>query len=229
MLIPHPIHVSKPVDKNNYFTETKTQLFSHHTMQEESFKVDAFNLMDNTGILGRMNDILGNSMAIGQIAIDKTSVNLMGDPSLPRQVDVVRRSGVDEFYRQNVPGSSDESKRAVLRPLMRQLNSIADDTSGVHSNVWSQSFIDSQNKTETYRTLLANVNKTTAVPRNTALGVQIDMIVQLIKSREERGVNRDSFAVTMGGFDQVRLCQCWLSRGTSPGSNRSVSLHSTLA
>ncbi len=73
------------------------------------------------------------------------------------------------------------------------------------------------------------MNKTTAVPRNTALGVQIDMIVQLIKSREERGVNRDSFAVTMGGFDQVRLCQCWLSRGTSPGSNRSVSLHSTLA
>lgn len=37
------------------------------TRQEESFKVDAFNLMDNTGILGRMNDILGNSMAIGQV------------------------------------------------------------------------------------------------------------------------------------------------------------------
>ena len=84
--------------------ETTTQLFSHHTMKEESFNVDAFNERDNTGVLGRMADVLGNSMATAQISINQRLSNLVGDPTLGRKVDIVqdRGNGVEQFYRVDV-------------------------------------------------------------------------------------------------------------------------------
>ena len=48
-------HLNKRVDRTNFLTETTTQLFSHHTMREESFKVDAFDSFAGTGVLGRLN------------------------------------------------------------------------------------------------------------------------------------------------------------------------------
>ena len=35
-------HLHKPVTKNNWYTETKTHLFSHKTMEREAQLVDAF-------------------------------------------------------------------------------------------------------------------------------------------------------------------------------------------
>lgn len=65
--------------------------------------VDAFNERYNSGILGRMNDVLGNSMATGQIAMKTLQANLVGDPSLGRKVDIlgVYGNGVNPFYRVN--------------------------------------------------------------------------------------------------------------------------------
>ena len=48
-------------------------------MKEESFNVDAFNERDGTGVLGRMGDVLGNSMSASQISIDKPLSNLVGE------------------------------------------------------------------------------------------------------------------------------------------------------
>lgn len=35
-------HLHKPVTKNNWYTETRTHLFSHKTMEREAQLVDAF-------------------------------------------------------------------------------------------------------------------------------------------------------------------------------------------
>jgi hypothetical protein len=43
-------HLQKPVTASNFLAETKTQLFSHHTMEQEAFKVDAFRQRDDTGM-----------------------------------------------------------------------------------------------------------------------------------------------------------------------------------
>ena len=99
--------LQKPVDKRNYVAETTAQLFSHHSMKEESYNVDAFNARDNTGILGRMTDVLGNSMATGQISIDRRLSIVVGDPTIGRKVDIISKggNGVDTFYRVNMAGT----------------------------------------------------------------------------------------------------------------------------
>lgn len=103
--------LQKPVDRNNFVAETKAQLFSHHDMKEEGFKVDVLRERDNTGVLGRMADVLGsNNMSVGQIAIDRSLSNVVGDPTLGRKVDILSRdgNGADSFYRvhRHMPGVS---------------------------------------------------------------------------------------------------------------------------
>lgn len=62
LLIPHSLlestarvsHLHKPVTKDNWLTETRTDLFSHHTMKLESHAVDAFREGEGPGVLGRL-------------------------------------------------------------------------------------------------------------------------------------------------------------------------------
>jgi hypothetical protein len=132
-------HLQKSVNRNNFVTDTTAQLFSHHSMKEEGFNVDAFNERDNSGVLGRMNDVIGNSMATGQISIDRHLGNLLGDPTLGRKVDILSQhgNGVNQFYRVNMSGPN-TSKRDHLLPIMRQLNSKANEGSSINADLWSQ-------------------------------------------------------------------------------------------
>ena len=47
-----------PVTKNNYYALTQTELFAHNMMQAEAQRIDPFNFAPDTGILGRLCDIL---------------------------------------------------------------------------------------------------------------------------------------------------------------------------
>lgn len=44
-------HLHKPVTKDNWMTETRTDLFSHHTMKKESQEVDAFKEGEGPGVM----------------------------------------------------------------------------------------------------------------------------------------------------------------------------------
>ena len=163
------------------------------------YLVDAFNERDETGILGRMNDILGNTLATGQIAIDRGSSNLIGDPSLLRKVDIVGREGTDEFYKSDIAGTSrgSTSNRSTLKPIMQQLNSKAEETSSIHANLWSQSFIDAEHDTTQYKNKLSTLSSGRSVPSSN-LGDQLEMVLKLIKLKDVREINRDVFAINIG-------------------------------
>lgn len=47
-----------PVTKDDYFLNTRSQLFAHNTMQEEAQRLDPWDTTSGTGILGRMCDVL---------------------------------------------------------------------------------------------------------------------------------------------------------------------------
>eukprot|EP00804_Cyclotella_cryptica_P019736 CCRYP_009662-RD/>CCRYP_009662-RD protein AED:0.10 eAED:0.10 QI:0/0.90/0.86/1/0.90/0.86/23/166/2685 len=184
-------HLQKPVTANNFLAETKTQLFSHYTMKEESFKVDAFQQRDNTGILGRMTDILGNSMSTSRISIDRSSNILVGDPTIGLKVDVMGSRGPDRFYGRDIYG---------VKQLVNTLNNVTTEASSIHADLWSQSLIDSKEKSDNYLTMLQNASYSRLIP-GFGLGMQFQMVLRLIKLREARGVNRDTFAVSDAGYD----------------------------
>ena len=186
-------HLQKPVSATNFLSETKTQLFSHHTMEQESFKVDAFKQQDGTGILGRLTDILGNRMATSRIAIDGGSSNLIGDPTIGLKVDVIAARGPDQFY---------VNDTLSLKQIINKLNNATiEGSSSIHANFWSQSFVDSNDKSNSYVSMLDTVSDSSSIDASNGLGKQLNMIYKLIKLSESRGVNRDVFAVTMDGFD----------------------------
>lgn len=186
-------------------------------MKEESFKVDAFKERDDTGILGRITDILGNSMSTSKISLDGNSDILVGDPSLGLKVDVMGGRGPDGFYYRDVYGI----KESILA-----LNNGTADGSSIHGDLWSQNLIDSYNKSDNYLSMLETVSGSNLFSAY-GLGRQFQMILRLIKLRKSccrdcsitspyptslltlhrcitdqaREVNRDSFAVSLGGFD----------------------------
>lgn len=156
-------HLQKFVDRYNYQAETLAQLFGHHTMKAEMLKVDAFGVTLNSGVLGRMADVLISNMATGQTSIQKASTILKGDPSIATPVQVVKQGGVDAFYQGNIcqePASahgegcttgSTHSKRDALLFLFKALNSKTESTSSIQAEFWAQSFFDTMEDSDELR------------------------------------------------------------------------------
>ena len=146
-------------------------------MKEESFKVDAFKERDDTGIIGRMTDILGNSMSTSKISIDGNSDILVGDPTLGLQVDVVGARGPDEFYKKDIYGI----KQSIIA-----LNNRTAEGSSIHSDLWSQNLIDSYNKSDNYLNMLDTVSGSSLFDDTDSdgLGRRFQMVLRLIKLRE---------------------------------------------
>lgn len=96
---------------------------------------------------------------------------------------------------------SENSRRSILLDKMQELNAKTKATSSLQAEFWSQSFINALAETESIRSLLDGVSGGPTIPTNNDLGQQLDMVFRLIKINEERNVNRDFFAVELGGFD----------------------------
>jgi hypothetical protein len=144
-------------------------------MKEESLKVDAFKQRADTGVLGRMTDILGNSMSTSRISIDGSSNILVGDPSIGLKVDVMGSRGPDQFYSRDIYG---------IKQIVNKLNNVTMDASSIHADLWSQSLVDSQDKSDNYLTMLQNVTQSSNLVPDTVLGKQMQMILKLIKLRK---------------------------------------------
>jgi hypothetical protein len=168
-------HLHKPVTAVNFLTETKTQLFSHHTLEQESFKVDAFHQRDDSGVLGRMTDMLGKRMSTSRIAIDGSSTNLVGDPNIGLKTDVIGGRGPDKWYENDVFG---------IKPIIQQLNNeLKEGSRSIHADYWSQSLIDSKDKSDSYVSMLQTTSDSKLLP-SAGLGKQLNMILKMIKLRK---------------------------------------------
>lgn len=69
--------LSQPVNKDNYYVLTNTQLFAHNHMQRETKRIDPYETASGTGILGRMADILtSEGHNVGSFSVDRFSGEL---------------------------------------------------------------------------------------------------------------------------------------------------------
>lgn len=169
-------HLQKPVKADNFLAETKTQLFSHYTMRDESFKIDAFNKREGTGVLGRMTDVLGNMTSSSRSAIDSSSKNLYGDPLVfEGKIDVISSRGPQDFFVNDKFG---------IKQIISKLNNVTTETSGVHADLWSQSFVDSRAQTDAYRKMLSTISDGPHFISGDGLGKQLEMITKFITLRK---------------------------------------------
>jgi uncharacterized protein (DUF1501 family) len=202
-------HLSKPVTKDNYFTETNAQLFSHFGMMEEAQYVDAFRENAGTGVVGRMLDKLQlRNYAVSSISIDSNGFVLEGNSNIPRSVDVIGSFGIDDFYQTQInPTSSTDT--LTMKDHLKNLNGETTPNSGLFGDHWSKTFVDSVDKSASLKAAVDNVITSTDFP-NTNLGRQLKMVAKLVTARGERGVNRDAFYVRRGGFDTHSLMKDYL-------------------
>ena len=195
-------HLHKPVTKNNWFTETKTHLFSHKTMEREAQLVDAFQEDGwSTGVLGRLLDKLqlDHGMSVSANGIDGKGPIIEGNPATGRTVDVIPSGGVNTLTRQSL--TTQDNDIAGILDIMSYMNEETDVASGIFANYWAQNLIDTLNKTDYVSNLLQSTSLMNPGLFSGSVGRKLDIISRMILKHDERKVNRDAFYISMGGYD----------------------------
>jgi uncharacterized protein (DUF1501 family) len=199
-------HLHKPVTKENWQTETRTDLFSHHMMKKESLHVDAFREGAGPGVLGRLLDVVERQgHSVGATAINARSPMVDGAPSTGRLADVMSTEILPRVFDRNFlrPGESQD-----LRPYLEEIHAESLDNSGVFGNLWSQTFMDVWNKTDELVAMLRATDLATpflepGTNNVDSITSQLKLVAKLISIRNDRGngINRDVFYCEMGGYD----------------------------
>lgn len=199
-------HLHKPVTREDWKTETRTDLFSHHMMKKESHHVDAFREGLGKGVLGRLLDVVERQgHAVGATVVNSRSQMLDGDPATGRLVDSVNTENLPRVFDRNFLRAGESQE---LREYLQSIHSDTTDNSGVFGNHWSQTFVDVWNKTDELVALIRASDLATQfkeVPKRNvgAIISQLKLVARLISIRNQRGkgINRDVFYCEHGGYD----------------------------
>jgi hypothetical protein len=182
--------LTKETDKENYWRDTKSQLFAHNFMQLAAQKVDPLRAQDGTGVLGRIKDVLTkNGRSVGAFSLNVNSISLMGKPSLSSPV-ILSDAGVTPFNQ--APSASGMESTISL------LNGETKSDSGVFAEWYSDTLMTSLSKNKIMFDTLAG--KTTQISFPTSgLGRQLSMVAKMIDSRTVRRSDADVFYLETGG------------------------------
>jgi len=184
--------MTKDVTVDNWNDETVTRLFAHNAMQEEIKRLDPFMDVERTSPLGRLADAVTNDFAVRAVAIDATKEGLTGRINISPDVFTVGRNGVTPFNRYEAI----ENMTSVLQSLHGQ----ADFGTSVFTESFSKALLGAIEQTDLLNGILATTDVTSTFP-NTVIGLRLKVLAQMIKARQDMGVERDFFFVEMGGFD----------------------------
>jgi len=187
--------INRPVNKQNYWDVTKTQLFAHNAMIEEAQKIDPFSGMPGTGVLGRLCDVLNNKGYNCQpITIEDANAATIGVPGSAVEPLFVSAYGSSEFN----PGYNDTSFDP--RPYIDQINEANELQSSLFGETWSQRLAKSLSDNQVLVESLSSTQLGEQFP-DTDFSNKIKAVATLIASRKNRGTDRDVFYVSLGGWD----------------------------
>jgi uncharacterized protein (DUF1501 family) len=129
--------LTRPVNKDDYAAETKTQLFAHNTLQAEVGRLDPNGEYTGTGMLGRLSDVLTSAnYNVNSFAIDTSTTALDGILLNSEKVSVVSKKGFQIFN----PSAPD----GIVTPLVTVLNQNEGVDSGLHSKTWSKAMVSNK-------------------------------------------------------------------------------------
>jgi len=182
--------LTAPVTKEDFRFKTKTQLFAHNSMQEEVSNLDPLEQNVGTGSLGRMADALeAAGFQTGRTSISANPDNLAGSSISGSPIVTLDDDGVKLLNRPALTNIDETIARL-------NGNGGSLDQSGLYGTVWSSILKNSIEQTDLLYDILLNNQPETTFTNN-----RFKIISQLINTRVERGVDRDFFFVTLGGYD----------------------------
>ena len=178
------------VNRENYLFRTETPLFSHNSMQDEVSRLDPLNLVDGTGTLGRMADVLqAKGYMTSRTTVDSPSTNLVSQSAITPPILSLSQEGVSMF--------DTDMSSPTFYTTIEALNS---GDSGIYGDFWSTIMKRSIGQSGELFTILKNTPASTTFPE-TNMGNRLKLIAQLIAARETRLVDRDFFFIPFDGFD----------------------------
>ena len=179
--------LSQPVNKDNYYLLTNTQLFAHNHMQRETKRIDPYETRSGTGILGRMSDVLTREgHNVGSFSVDRFSIALAGKPGISDPPIIVGRNGVPTIY-------LDDTKANLAK-----LHNATHPDSGIFADTWSSSLMESIGTNDRLSAELESVTTQVDFP-NSYLGQSLETVSRLIATKDVRGVDVDTFYIEAGG------------------------------
>jgi hypothetical protein len=197
--------------KHNFGSKTKTQLFAHNAMEEETKKVDPYDSERGTGVLGRAKDILATKgHVVNALNIDETAIVLDGIPGGSSPPMVVSSWGINTFAER--PDGTQwwrapkDEQYFNIESYANRLNGEADVFSGIFGDLWSEQFLKGIEDAKSLKTTLEVDADTSAIFGTDAndpddwdekrLWRKLNTIAKLIQTHENRNADRDVFYVS---------------------------------
>eukprot|EP00536_Pseudo-nitzschia_multiseries_P010764 jgi/Psemu1/204058/e_gw1.338.42.1 len=193
--------------KHNYHELTRSQLFAHNMMQHETAKVDPYDKMAGTGVMGRAKDALSkNGYVVNTISIDNPSIAIEGVHGKSPPTTVIGRRGYQSFaMRPEIESDFDIKKYA------RILNGKVDAFSGIFGETWSQQFTTGIDEAEAYQSIFDQAELDESVWKSNQYSSQGKLerehwdkwstIAKVIQKKDLRKNDRDIFFTELGSWD----------------------------
>jgi len=193
------------MNRDNWDEKTQSTLFAHDAMQEESKKVDPYDVAVGTGVWGRLNDLIKSKFngIVSSMGIVQNSVVLAGNPSVEVPISIVGRDGPVEFG--PVP---DDEKWFDIEKKNAEINSEHDTFSSIFGATWSEQLMKGINEGDRLTEFIINEENVDLDPEIWDIGADEDKVSRsfqtlskLIQTRVDRKVDRDTFTIGFSGFD----------------------------
>ena len=174
-------------------------------MQLAAQRLDPLKAGNNTGILGRMRDVLKmQGLGVGAFSINTNSISLIGEPGVNDSPMILSQNGVTEFNR--------NPSQANMSDIIADLNGQTADGSGLFGELFSDDLLTSLSHNKLMYDTLNGLENQVDFPDD-GLSRQLSMVSKMIATREQRGTDADVFFLSTGGWDthsnvlenQVRL------------------------
>jgi len=187
--------LNQPVTKDNYYKLTQTELFAHNTMQEEGQRVDPLDTAPDTGMLGRMCDILmDKGYNPHPITIEDTYVATTGGRGNSASP-VVLQGGQPSTF---APGPNGED----MRYHSARMNDETSQESSIFGETWSSRMHEAISSADTFSRAFEDIELTQDYSTIENYGRRAQAVSEAILSHEVRGSDRDVIFMTLPKWDQ---------------------------
>mmetsp|Transcript_7123 Transcript_7123/g.17178 ORF Transcript_7123/g.17178 Transcript_7123/m.17178 type:complete len:347 (+) Transcript_7123:3-1043(+) len=177
-------------------------------MQYDIAKVDPYDNIAGTGVMGRAKDMLSkNGHVVNTISIDNPSIAIEGMHGKSPPSTTIGRNGSQKFAMR--PESELDFD---IEEHARTLNSRVDEFSGIFGDTWSQYFITGIDEAEEYQSIFDQATLDDSIWGKNCHGMRTQKLEQehrekwlaiskLIHRKDLRKTDRDLFFTELGGWD----------------------------